>query len=59
MLFCNVMYRMVQIMLCEYFICSLGHRWFYVHIGYVVLCAYGVVHMLDMQCCVNMMLCTC
>lgn len=30
-----------------------------VHDGYVTLCAYGFVHMLDMQCCVEMMLCTC
>jgi len=52
MLLCNVMYRVVQIVLFEYFICSVGHRWCYVHVGYVMLYAYGVVRMLDMQCCV-------
>ena len=46
-------------MLCEYCICSVGHRWCYVHVGYETLCAYGVVHMLDMQRCVHMVLCTC
>ena len=38
---------------------SVAYRCCYVHVGYDVLCAYGVVHMLDMQCYVQMMLCTC
>ena len=29
-----------------------------VHDGFAVLCEYGVVRMLDMQCCVHMVLCT-
>ena len=64
---CNVMYRVVHIVLCEYCICSVGYRWCYIHDwicgamyisycahdGYTTLyCEYGVVHMLDMQCCV-------
>ena len=52
MLLCNVRYMVIHIMLCEYCICNVGHRWCYGHVGYVALCAYGVVHMLDMQCCV-------
>jgi len=39
-------------MLCECCIHSVGYIWCYLHDGYVVLCAYGVVCMLDMQCCV-------
>ena len=56
---CNVMYKMVQIVLCEYCICSNGYRCWYVHEGYAKLCGYGVVHVLDMQSCVQMMLCRC
>ena len=28
--------------------CSVGYRWHYVHVGYAVLCAYGIVRMLYM-----------
>ena len=31
---------------------------YYAHDGYAALCAYGVVRMLDMKCCVHMVLCT-
>ena len=63
----------VPMVLCSYFICSVGYRWCYAHVGYAVLCtyhivrmmdirhlcAYGVVRMLDMQCNVHRVLCTC
>lgn len=32
---------------------------YYVHDAYVVLYAYGALRVLDMHCCVQMMLCTC
>jgi len=55
---CNVMYRMVQIGLCEYCI------WGVVHIVLSSccicnVCSYGALCMLDMQFCVWMMLFTC
>lgn len=43
--------------LCVYSICSTGYRWCYVHVGYVVLCTYHIVHMLGMRCCVHNVLC--
>jgi len=45
---CNDMYRMVQIVLCEYCICGFVYILYYVHEVYVMLCAYGALHMLDM-----------
>jgi len=45
--------------LCICWICGVVYLLYCVHDGYVVECSYGVVHMLDMQCCVQMMLCTC
>jgi len=39
-------------------ICSLVYILYCVHDGYVVLCANGVVRMLDMQCCVHRVLIT-
>lgn len=55
----NVLYKMAQIVLCEYFICSARYRWCYVHDRYEGLYAYGDVHLLDMYCCVQMIICTC
>ena len=46
-------------MLCEYCICTVGCGLCYVLDGYAVFCAYGVVFMLDMQCCVHRVLFTC
>lgn len=45
--------------LCTCWICGAMYILYYVHDGYVVLCAYGVVRMLDIQCCVRRVLCTC
>jgi len=56
---CNVVYRVVEIVLCVYYICSVGYRWCYVHVGYLVLCTYRIVRMLDTRSCVHMVLCTC
>ena len=39
---CNVMYKMIHIVLCEYCI------WGCAHVGYVVLCTDGAMYMLDM-----------
>jgi len=33
--------------------------WFSMHVGYAVLCMDDVMYMLDMQCCVWMVLCKC
>ena len=35
-----------------------GHRICYIRVGYATLCAYGVMRRLDMQCCVDRVLCT-
>ena len=70
---CNVMYMMVQIGLWEYCIWGVVNIlyslhylyamclciWFYVHVGYVVLCTYFTVCMMNMQCFLHMVLCTC
>ena len=40
-------------------ICSVVYILYYAHDGYEVLCAYVVVHMLDMRCYIHMVLCTC
>jgi len=58
---CNVMYKVVQIVLCECCKCSARYRWCYVHDRYAVLCSYGIVRMMDMGCCVHVVyevLCT-
>jgi len=54
-----VMYRVVHIVLCKNFICSVGYRLCYVHVQYVVLCTYCTVCMLDMQCCMHRVLSAC
>jgi len=56
---CNVMYRVVQIVLCEYFIHNARYRWCNVHVGYMVPCTYDALYMLYMQCYVHMVLCSC
>ena len=48
---------MVQIVLCEYFICSVVYRWCYVYVGYAILFTYHTVRMMDMRYCVHMVLC--
>lgn len=40
-------------------ICSVVYRWCCVHVSYIVICTYGIVCMLCMQCCVNLVLCAC
>lgn len=39
----------ISMVLCTYWICGVVYILYCVHDGYAVLCAYGVVHMLDMQ----------
>jgi len=39
----------VHIVLYECCIFSVGYRWCYIHIGYVVLCTYCTVCMMDMH----------
>ena len=51
----NVVYMLdmqccVHIMLCTCWICGVVCIWHCAHILYVMLCTYGVMHMLDMQC---------
>jgi len=53
------MYMMVQIVLCEYCICSVGYGLCYEDVGYAVLCTYCIVHMMSMRSCVHMVLCAC
>ena len=45
--------------LCTYWICDAVYILYCVHDGYAVLCAYGVMRMLDMRCYVHMVLCAC
>ena len=55
-----MVYRvLVQIMLYKCFIFSAGYNRCYVHVGYMVLCTYCTVCMMDMHCCVRMVLCAC
>ena len=56
---CSVMYKMVQIVLYECYIFNTEYRWCCVHVGYVVFCTYCNVYMMDMRCCVHMVLCAC
>ena len=57
---CNIMYRvLVQIVLYECCIFSVGYIWCYVHVGYTVLCTYCNVCMMDMRCYMHMVFCAC
>ena len=44
---------------CTYGLVCLLYISLFVHISYLVLGIDGVMYMLDMQCCVHMVLCTC
>jgi len=56
----HILYSMIiPMVLFAYCICSAGYRWFYVHVGYAMICTYRIVHMMDMKCCVHMVLCAC
>ena len=44
---------------CRCWICSDTYILYYVHNEYVVLCAYGAMYMLDLQCYVQVVPCAC
>jgi len=55
MVMCNVVY----VVLCTYDVVCKLHIWCCVYITYVVLGIDGVTYMLDMRCCVHIVLCAC
>ena len=52
-----IVVRVLHMVLCACWICSVLYKWCYVHVGYVVLCIGGIVCMLYMWRYVHMMLC--
>ena len=55
MVMCNVVY----VVLYTYDVVSLLYIWHWVYITFVVLDIDGAMYMLDMRCCVHIILCTC
>ena len=45
--------------LCACWICGAMYILYCLHVGYAMLCSYGDIRMLDMRCCVHMILRTC
>lgn len=57
--YCLYVVNIVHVVPMMLYTCGVKYIWCCVHIIYAVLCTDGVVGMLDMRCCVQMVLCTC